>query len=127
VLEVGRPLPVTAVPHVPDWVTGVANVRGDIVSMIDLRTFLGLPSGDGADKRLLVVRSTDGETTTGLLVDRIRGIRALPAGRLTTSTASLRDPVAAYLRGVADLDGRLLAFLDLDRLLQAACGQLETV
>jgi hypothetical protein len=42
VIEIGRPMVVTPVPNVPDWVLGVANLRGDIISMVNLRAFLGM-------------------------------------------------------------------------------------
>jgi purine-binding chemotaxis protein CheW len=117
VVEVGRPLPVTPVPNVPDWVLGVANVRGDIVSMVHLRSFLGLPRGGEPPGRLVVARAGRGEMTAGLLVDRVRGIRALPPGGARAPEAAPGDRLAPYLRGVAEADGRLLAVLDLDRLL----------
>src|SRR4030095_6422769 len=58
VTEIGRPLAVTPLPNVPEWMVGVANLRGDIISVVDLRRFFGL----GADEaprggRMLVVRS----------------------------------------------------------------------
>src|SRR5262249_17419684 len=84
VLEVGRTRPITPVPNLTDWILGVANVHGDIVSMISLRRFLGLPLRDtGPESRLLVVKANSGpELTTGLIVDRIRGIRSVSTGQL---------------------------------------------
>src|SRR5436190_369995 len=45
IVEVGDAPLVTPLPCVPDWVLGVSNVRGDILSVLDLRTFFGLPPG----------------------------------------------------------------------------------
>src|SRR5262249_53212358 len=116
VLEVGRPLTPTPVPNVPDWVLGVANVRGDIVSMIDLRGFLGLPPHRGPERRLLVVRPRSEELAVGLLVDRVGGIRDIPPASVNTG-APADGAVAAYVHGVVEADGERLVVLDLERLL----------
>jgi uncharacterized repeat protein (TIGR01451 family) len=117
-VETSRPLPVTPVPNLPEWVLGVANVRGDIVSLVDLRLFLGLERCERpAQQRLLVVRARGEDMTTGLLVDQVRGLRRLPARNFEALAAPVTDRVGAYLQGLAEHGGRLLAVLDLDRLL----------
>jgi chemotaxis signal transduction protein len=117
-VEMSRPLPVTPVPNLPEWVLGVANVRGDIVSLVDLRLFLGLERCERpAQQRLLVVRARGEDMTAGLLVDQVRGLRRLPASSFEALAAPVTDRVGAYLQGLAECGGRLLAVLDLDRLL----------
>jgi chemotaxis signal transduction protein len=75
VRDVLRPLPLTTLPGTPDWVAGVANVRGDIVTVIDLAGFLDL--GEAAPRRgLVIIQGTDG-CVLGLLVDDITGIRSV--------------------------------------------------
>jgi purine-binding chemotaxis protein CheW len=118
VIEVVRPQRTTPLPNVPEWMTGLTNLRGDVISVVDLRTFLGMePVALGSASRMLVARSRSGDTTTGLLVDRVRRIIKLPARQIVAPTAPLEDQVAPYLRGVAESAGRLLVVLDLDRLL----------
>ncbi len=72
--EVGYVPPITPLPNLPDWLTGIANIRGEIVSMVDLKGFLKIPGKGGASKgqRLIVVQS--GEIKTGLLADKLLGI-----------------------------------------------------
>jgi purine-binding chemotaxis protein CheW len=118
VIEVVRPQRTTPLPNVPEWMTGVTNLRGDVISVVDLRTFLGMePAALGNASRMLVARSGTADTTTGLLVDRVRRIVKLPEREITAPTAPLEDRVAPYLRGVTESTGRLLVVLDLDRLL----------
>jgi purine-binding chemotaxis protein CheW len=116
--EVGRLPSVTPVPNVPSWVLGVANIRGDIVSLVDLRAFLGLePYGRQTTARLLVARDRQEEVTAGLVVDQVIGIRYVTADRINAATSPIEDRVAPYLRGFTEQDGRLLVLLDLNRLL----------
>jgi len=129
VTEIGRPLPTTTVPNVPGWMFGVANLRGDIVSMVDLRGFLGLPPAHfEQDGRMIIAQSTDEEVTAGLLVDRVSGIRFLAVEEITAPTAAIEDQVAPYLRGVYEDNGRLLVVLNLDKLLLSSeMQQFESV
>ncbi len=129
VLEISRLPGVTSVPNVPDWVLGLVNVRGDIVSLVDLRDFLGQGhSVFNALSRMLVVRARTEELTAGLMVDEVLGIRFITADRICAPDLSSDDPVVSYLRGVVDADGKLLVVLDLDRLLLSAeMKQFETV
>ena len=118
VLEIARPAATTPLPHLPDWLAGVTMVRGDIVSVVDLGRFLGLPRGVAEPRaRLLLVRA--GDVQAGLLVDRVAGVHVLPptTGRLTERIGN--DRVRPYLRGVANHNGRPLLILDLDRLFQS--------
>jgi purine-binding chemotaxis protein CheW len=117
VLEVGRPLTPTPVPNVPEWVLGVANVRGDIVSMIDLRAFLGMPPHPGPERRLLVVRARSEELATGLVVDHVGGIRDIPPASVDTGAPVAEGAVAAYVRGVVEADGERVVVFDLEQLL----------
>ena len=118
VLEIGRPPNATPVPNVPDWVLGVANLRGDIISMVDLRAFLGMQRRSfGRDNRILVVQADQAVVTTGLVVDRINGIGYLAEDRIGPPHGPIEDQVTPYLHGVYEHDGRLLVVLDLDGLL----------
>lgn len=120
VREIGDPPHITPVPNVPDWVLGVANLRGDILSLVDLSAFLGMEWTDyDADTQVMVVHAQQGASsvTTGLMVDLVSDIRYLPVDQIVAPTAPIEDRVALYLHGVYEQDGHLLAVLNLDRLL----------
>jgi len=103
---------------VPDWVPGVANLRGEIISMVDLRAFLGMERvGYRQASRMLVAQASQEDMTTGLVVDRVNGIRYLSADRIGEPTAPIEDQVTPYLDGVYEHDEHLLVVLNLDRLL----------
>ncbi len=118
VIEIGRIPAITPLPSVPDWVRGVANLRGDIISIVDLRTFLGLEQSESIqNNRMLVVRSLEEDITSGLIVDQVREIRYLNADQIGAPTALLENRIAPYMRGVYEHEGRLLVLLDLERLI----------
>lgn len=92
VAEVGNVPPVTRVPGVPAWLAGVANWRGRILPVLDLRTLLGADAVPFAARARLVVLATEG-ANVGLLVDGVEG---------TTSTAEEVAPFPAGVSGAAE-------------------------
>jgi len=116
VVEVGSPLPATPVPHVPAWVLGVANLRGEVLSVVDLAAYLGLERR-GPAGRLMVVRTGAEAVTSGLVVDSVSGMLSLSRADLGLPSAPIDHRIAPYLAGVYDAAGEVIAVLDFDRLL----------
>lgn len=120
VTELERIPKITPVPRVPAWVRGVTNLRGDVLSVVDMRTFLGLDPTSSHSARMLVVRLLTEEFSTGLLVDSVDRIVAVPSESITPTESSLQGPLAPYLRGMCLVEEHLVAVLDLDRLLRSS-------
>lgn len=118
VIEIGYPLGVTPVPNVPDWVLGVSNLRGDLISVVDLRMFFGLERTTFTESaRMLVGRTSQEDLTVGLIVDRAQGIRHLPVEQIEKPTAGIESQISPYLLGTYEHEGNLLVVLDLDSVL----------
>jgi purine-binding chemotaxis protein CheW len=118
VLEIGRVPRITPVPNVPAWVRGVINLRGDILSVIDFRLFLGLEDHPPTEhSRMLVVKTGDDEMTTSLIVDHIAGIVPLAASRMALPASVSSHKAASYLAGAYEHDNQVCAVFDLERLL----------
>jgi purine-binding chemotaxis protein CheW len=119
VTELERVPAITAVPHVPAWVRGVTNLRGDILSVIDMRTFLGLESTSPHTARMLVVRLLGEEFSAGLLVDAVDRIVAVPPDEIRPPESVLDESLTPYVSGVCAIGERLAAVLDLEALLRS--------
>jgi uncharacterized repeat protein (TIGR01451 family) len=115
VYEIAQPQSATPVPDTPEWVLGVTSVGGDIVPMVDLGGFLGLGRGPEADNRLLVVRNRNADHATGLVVDRVTGVRTLPPDH---AALAADERVAPFVQRMAQAEGRPLPVLDPDLLMQ---------
>lgn len=104
----------TPLPNTPPFVLGIVNVRGHIVSVVDLRVLFELPISGLSDKNFLVILQGP-EMEFGLLIDRVCGIQAIERETLQSGLANLTGIRASYLLGITPgqwtvLDGaRLLA------------------
>jgi purine-binding chemotaxis protein CheW len=114
VQEVVRHQPMTRVPLAPAAVRGLINLRGRIVTAIDLRRRLDLPDRPAGDPPVNVVVETD-DGAVSLLVDEIGDVLDVPEAAFEPPPEALRGPARDLIRGAYKLDGRLLLVLDTDR------------
>lgn len=89
----------TPLPCTPTFVLGVINVRGKILSVIDLRRFFDLPVQGLSDLNKVIILH-DRAMEFGILADAIHGARLLPVDALQASLPTLTDRRAEYLLGV---------------------------
>lgn len=122
VQEVLRFQRMTRVPMASPVVQGLINLRGQIITAIDLRRRFDLPKLAPEQQPLNVV-VRDGEGIVSLLVDEIGDVLQLDEDQLESPPATLRGPAQGLIRGVYKLESQLLLLLDLE---QAIRADLET-
>jgi purine-binding chemotaxis protein CheW len=116
VQDILTPDAIAPVPGGPPEVQGLINLRGRIVTVIDLRIRLGLAPESGSRKGMCVTAENDGESYT-LFVDRVGDVVTLQAGAREDTPTTL-DPLWKELSdGVFRAGDRLLVILDVGRLL----------
>jgi purine-binding chemotaxis protein CheW len=116
VQDVFVPERMTPVPLAPPEVAGVLNLRGRIVTVIDLRMRLGLERGAPGARQMAIGVEVGGESY-GLLIDAVGEVLTLDDGAREDNPANLDRRLAAVSTGIHRLDGALLVTLDLDRIL----------
>jgi purine-binding chemotaxis protein CheW len=103
----------TPLPGTPAFVMGLANMRGQILSVIDIKKFFGLPEKGLTDlNKVIVVRTQQMEL--GILADAVLGVRAIGLSELQTSLPTLTGIREEYLRGITKDP---LVVLDVERIL----------
>ena len=116
VQEVIRYQKMTRVPLAPATISGLINLRGQIVTAIDLRERLGLaPRKPGELPMNVVVRDADGAVS--LLVDRIGDVVEVGEESFETPPLTVRPSARALIRGTYKLSEKLLLVLDTERIL----------
>lgn len=103
----------TPLPCTPPFVAGIVNLRGEIISLIDLKVFFELPEKELTDlNKVVVLQNSDVEF--GILADEVSGVRRLPAAKVQQSLPTLTDIRAEYLKGVTE---DMLIILDAEKIL----------
>jgi purine-binding chemotaxis protein CheW len=122
VQEVLRFQQMTSVPQAPEVIEGLINLRGQIVTAIDMRRRLQLPPRD-SDKAPInvVVRTEDGAVS--LLVDEIGDVLDVDSATWERTPESLDGCARELIRGVFKLKDRLLLVLDAERTVDLAVGR----
>jgi purine-binding chemotaxis protein CheW len=114
---------VTRVPLAPPVLPGIINLRGQILTTIDLRVRLGLTSLDKQeDPMMMVVKTKEGPMN--LLVEKIGGVVDVDSGLFEQPTETLKPGVRAVTTHVCKLEEQLLLVLDTEKLVQIS-GQSE--
>ncbi len=103
----------TPIPGVPSFILGITNIRGQIISIIDLKHFFDLPDKSITSlKQIVILSSADMEL--GILVDTIIGVKTIPSSALQESVATFTGIRGKYLKGIT---AQSLVMLDGDKIL----------
>ena len=117
VQEVLRCQPMTKVPLAPDVIEGLINLRGQIVTAVDLRKRLNVrPRDNGSAPMNIVVRSEEGAVS--LLVDEISDVLEVDPASYEPPPRNLPAEQRELIEGLYKLDGRLLLILNTERVLE---------
>jgi len=117
VQDVFMPQRLTRVPLSSVEIAGVLNLRGRIVTVIDMRARLGVDKADDGKPAMAVGVDLRGESY-GLLIDQIGEVLRLSEGSREENPVNLDPRMAKFAGGVHRLDGQLMVVLDVDRVLE---------
>jgi purine-binding chemotaxis protein CheW len=107
---------ITRIPLAPPEIAGSLNLRGRIVTAIDLRQRLHLPPAPAGQPRMSVVAEQGGELYA-LLVDQVSEVMSLRASAFERNPPTLPPAWVQFSNGIYRLEGRLLVVLDVSKLL----------
>jgi purine-binding chemotaxis protein CheW len=113
----------TRVPMAPPEIAGLINLRGRIVTLIDLRRRFGFATTGGDGQQMAIGIEANGESY-GLLIDGVGEVMRLDAGELEPVPVHLDPQIAAVAVGIHRLDGRLLVVADVERILDIGNWEL---
>lgn len=122
ILEVSELTHYTPVPDISEWILGVTNLRGEIISVTDLRALMEPdPESDSIKdaKNLLISQTFEGDITTGLVVEDVLGVTNISASQIQYIDTVSDDRLTSYIRGVHPYTDGLLSVLNLEGLLRS--------
>lgn len=116
VQEVLRYSEIAPVPGAPDYVLGIINLRGNVVTVIDTRTRFGLSTSEVTDNTRVVIIEAD-KQVVGILVDSVAEVVYLKKSDIDSAPNVGTEESAKFIQGVSNREGELLILVDLNKLL----------
>jgi purine-binding chemotaxis protein CheW len=115
---------ITSVPRTPDHVKGVINLRGQVISVIDLRSKFGMPSVDRTDETCIIVVETTQPSgrklSTGLIVDRVSEVLNIADGSIEPPPTFGASVQTDFILGMGKIGSSVKILLNIDRVLGAS-------
>ncbi|GGD57800.1 chemotaxis protein CheW [Lacimicrobium alkaliphilum] len=116
VQEVLRYSEIAPVPGAPDYVLGIINLRGNVVTVIDTRSRFGLETSDVTDNSRIVIIESE-QQVVGILVDSVAEVVYLKSSEIDSAPNVGTEESAKFIQGVCNREGQLLILVDLNKLL----------
>ncbi len=107
---------IAPVPGAPDYVLGIINLRGNVVTVIDSRKRFGLAEADMDDSTRIVIIEAD-KHVVGILVDSVAEVVDLRSSEIDAAPNVGNDDSSKYIQGVSSKDKELLILVDVNKLL----------
>ncbi|MDX1589330.1 MAG: chemotaxis protein CheW [Oleiphilaceae bacterium] len=114
--EVLRYTEIAPVPGAPDYVLGIINLRGNVVTVIDTRRRFGLQDAEVTDATRIVVLEADNQVI-GLLVDSVAEVVYLRRSEIETAPNVGNEESARFIQGVCNRNGELVILVEFEKML----------
>jgi purine-binding chemotaxis protein CheW len=116
VQEINRMKEITKVPNAPSYVEGVINLRGKVMTVVDLRKRFGLSTKENNAHSRIMIMDIQG-ITVGLVVDAVSEVLRIQANIVEPTPPLATEGGSEFIIGIAKLENRLIILLDIDRLI----------
>jgi purine-binding chemotaxis protein CheW len=125
ITEVIRPLKITPLPKMPDFMEGVINLRGVIIPIVDLRKRFALTNiiSNPRTLRMVITRGSvpgapgGGKELLGLIVDTVKEVLYIPQKDIEPPPAATAGQNAEFITGMGKVGARLIILIDISRIL----------
>ena len=111
ILSINDMMPITKVPKAPNYIKGLINLRGSIKSLVDINLLLNIHSSKEQDN-IIILKVDDEEL--GITVDEVEEVIEIEEQKIQKLET---HNSGAYIKGIIDLDGKLLTVIDIEKLI----------
>lgn len=123
VREIIRLMDITRVPRTPNFIRGVINLRGKVITVIDLRLKFDMPAIDWTDQTVIIVvqvKTANTELTMGLLVDEVLEVRSVESSQIEPPPSFGGGGLdIEFIQGVGKVDTRVIFLLNIGKILSS--------
>lgn len=108
--------PATSIPHAPEFVMGVINLRGTVLPIVDLAARFGHPATQATPRHAIIVTQI-GNRTVGLLVDAVSDILTVAESDIQPTPDVASNVARSFVKGVMAIDGRMISLISTENLM----------
>jgi purine-binding chemotaxis protein CheW len=113
---------ITAVPHTPSHVRGVINLRGQVISVVDLRARFGMQAAPKTEQTCIIVveiKSDSRRISMGIVVDRVSEVLNIPGAKIEDAPSFGAGIDMSFILGMGKIGTDVKILLDIDKILNA--------
>ena len=114
---------ITAVPRTPGYVRGVINLRGQVISVIDLRAKFAMEAREKTEETCIIVVEIRGDggrkLSTGIIVDKVKEVLNIPGDKIEDAPTFGAAVTTDFILGMGKMGGSVKILLDIDKVLSA--------
>ncbi|MBQ7558213.1 MAG: purine-binding chemotaxis protein CheW [Lachnospiraceae bacterium] len=105
---------ITRVPKVPSYITGVINLRGEVVPVMNLRLKMGLEDTEFTNSTRIIILRTEHQSMTGVIVDEVKEVVTLSSEQVDDVNHETNSEEVRFINGVGKYEGGLISLLNLN-------------
>ena len=121
VREILRLNEIVPVPGADQFILGITNIRGSLVTVVDGRERFGIQPRSYDDRtRMIIIES--GDDVVGVIVDSVSDVIDIPDSSINCNPRLNDDEKSRYIKGVTEYEGKLIIMLDLEQLFHPELG-----
>ncbi|MFQ5508279.1 MAG: chemotaxis protein CheW [Leptospirillia bacterium] len=109
----------TPIPNAPEWVSGVINIRGVVIPVVDIRATFGMPEKVYDEMSVIIVTEVAGRTI-GSVVDQVNDVLAFAEDQMQDTPEITEHVHADAITGIGKKDDRLVMLLDMEQVMSGA-------
>jgi purine-binding chemotaxis protein CheW len=128
VREIVEMIPITPVPRAPSHISGIINLRGEITTILNLGTLLGLPEKEITEKQKIIVLVPEaaGGTNVGVIVDDVHSVNQIPENEIEYLGEGISSEFNEFIKGIIKTKGeedekkgkRLIIWIDMQGIIR---------
>jgi len=116
VKEIIKMVPITKVPHMPRFIEGIINLRGDLIGVLDVRTRFGKPTKEHDEETCIIIMSY-GEYTLGIIVDAVQETSNISEENIAPPPNAKLSFANQFIRNIGKVGDQVKLLLDVERFL----------
>ncbi|MGL1936527.1 MAG: chemotaxis protein CheW [Fibrobacterales bacterium] len=119
---------ITPIPHTPEYIKGVINLRGSVIPIVELRAKFSMDSVENTDNTCIVVvqvASARGEVVMGFLIDSVSEVLYISESQLQETPTFGEGISVEFITSVAKIDSRVIMLLDINKIMSV--GDMEAM